>query len=132
MKIDRAVISVMHLARSIDFYVNGMGLEVVSDSDRSDGLIGSALLANAEGVIILELVLPLEYAMSPSRPDNLSQLGLKYVSFVVDDIEAVVLRAECAGARVVRNIQAEDDAKRSALVLDVEGNGLELVELRGA
>jgi catechol 2,3-dioxygenase-like lactoylglutathione lyase family enzyme len=107
--IHHTCITVRDLARSIAFYRDVLGLELViteeserSGDDRSKALgVAGATVRLAifrAGNARLELI---EYATSPGRPYDRqnNDVGAMHVAFQVDDIDAVFERLQAHGTR---------------------------------
>ena len=143
-RIHHTGIIVSDLERSIDFYMDVLGLEMLTeptpvndDPKLGDGLgvPGAALrmVTFSVGEDVLEL---LEYSAPPSpidAPLPQNALGSHHVAFLVDDIEAKVDELEAKGVRFFSRPNHIDEGVlagwRWAYFTDPDGITLELVEV---
>jgi glyoxylase I family protein len=138
--------TVSDLDRSVEFYTNFLGLELVRISERSnlpsyDHILGFedvhlkiALLKHPSTDFLLELF---EYLNPPSSPRDMKNniVGSSHVAFEVEDIDATY-EALCDGGYRAINcpIDIERDGKkvaRAIYALDPDGISVELMQMYG-
>ena len=107
-------------AKAIDFYKEAFGAEERYRMDMPDGGIGHAdLLINGAPVYLADAPEDL-----PGRPADPNQLGGTSVLLhqYVEDVDALVARAEAAGAKVVRPPEDQFYGDRAATIQDPFGH----------
>lgn len=107
-------------AKAIDFYKEAFGAEERYRMEMPDGGIGHAdLLVNGAPVYLADAPEDL-----PGRPADPNQLGGTSVLLhqYVEDVDALVARAEAAGANVVRPPEDQFYGDRAATVQDPFGH----------
>lgn len=137
-------ITVSDLERSIDFYHDVLGLEIVTEpsplfsgEDLSKGLgvpdASLKLILLKAGDATVEL---LQYPTPPSPIDTplpQNALGAQHIAFLVDDIEATVKALEARGVEFYSPVNVVDDGLlagwRWVYFSDPDGITLELVEV---
>jgi catechol 2,3-dioxygenase-like lactoylglutathione lyase family enzyme len=137
-------LQVADLERSVRYYRDVIGLEVVERLVRDDAYLkvvtgypevtlDIALLREPASGVLLEL---LQYLGTQGTPVDAATAnpGTAHVCFQVDDVEAIHARAIAAGHRSV-NPPAEPTAGRwtggrSVYLIDPDGIRVELVQLR--
>ncbi|MSQ21299.1 MAG: VOC family protein [Betaproteobacteria bacterium] len=131
-------ICVADLARAMAFYEGVLALKKISAIDLNEhGSQMSGLGTSGYRVVRLQtsygerikLVCPIG---PPERPGPAatpsSRTGLAYVTFLVDDIDAMVKCCERAGSASVKGIVELRPGVRMALVPDPEGNFIEFAQ----
>ena len=107
-------------AKAIDFYKEAFGAEERYRMEMPDGGIGHAdLLVNGAPVYLADV--PEDV---PGRPRDPNQLGATSVLLhqYVEDVDALVARAETAGATVVRPPEDQFYGDRAATIQDPFGH----------
>jgi catechol 2,3-dioxygenase-like lactoylglutathione lyase family enzyme len=128
MKFFHTGISVNNLKESRSFYEKVFGLKFKAAGKRPEVGIKFEMLEDEKGTVI-ELI---EHANpNPLTQDlmDFSNVGLKHIAFVVDNIESVIARAETEGAKVIWEPRKGVTVKRVAFISDPNTIPLELVEL---
>ena len=128
MKIFHTAISVNNLKESREFYVKVFGLKFKTAGKRPEVGIRFEMLEDEKGTVV-ELI---EHATpNPLTQDlmDFSNVGLKHIAFIVDDIEEVIARAETEGAKVIWEPRKGVTVKRVAFISDPNNIPIELVEL---
>ena len=139
---DHVGIVVEDLAAAIEFFVE-LGLELQDEQsvegrwvDRVVGLDGVqaeiAMLATPDGHGRLELA---KFHSPPARGGDrnapANTLGIRHVTFAVEDIDAVVARLRARGAELVGELERYEDIYRLCYVRGPEGIIVELAERIG-
>lgn len=107
-------------AKAIDFYKEAFGAEERYRMEMPDGGIGHAdLLVNGAPVYLADAPEDI-----PGRPADPNQLGGTSVLLhqYVEDVDALVARAEAAGANVVRPPEDQFYGDRAATIQDPFGH----------
>lgn len=135
--------TVSDMDRSIRFYRDLLGLELIQDAVRAnleayDKLVGFkhvdlriAMLREKEGDFILELI---QYRNPPAQGRALQNyyVGASHICFLVDDIEGEYKRLSAAGVRFnsppVDIIRDEKLVSRALYLFDPDGITVELDE----
>lgn len=130
---------VRDLARSVEFYCDGLGFDELSRM-RVDGADTAQLLGVPE--LVLDLVylqrdgfrLELLSFASPGvsgdgQPRQMNALGFTHLSFRVDHAEGLIVRLERAGGRAwPERTVTFGGGNRGLMVTDPDGNWLELID----
>lgn len=113
-------------ARSRAFYVETLGLPIVSEVYRAERRSYKLNLAIPDGTEI-ELF---SFEKPPPRPSYPEARGLRHLAFRVDDVDAAVatLAARGVGAEAVRT--DELTGARFTFIADPDGLPIELYEVR--
>ena len=139
---DHVGIVVDDLAAATEFFVQ-LGLELQGEGsvegrvvDRIVGLEGVrtdlAFLQTPDGHGRLELIkFHTPPAQGESRYAPANTLGLRHLTFAVDDIDAVVAGLQARGAELVGGLERYEDSYRLCYVRGPEGIILELAERIG-
>lgn len=137
-------ICVSDLERSLRFYGDGLGFELVASHRvgaefaalmELDAVAVESRMLARDGVTIelLAFVHPLPFGSRDRRPMN--QLGLTHLSVRVDDVEAVAGKIARLGGEVVRSTRTRLEAGSSPLEFvyctDPDGVRIELMDLPG-
>jgi catechol 2,3-dioxygenase-like lactoylglutathione lyase family enzyme len=139
---DHVGVVVEDLAAAIEFFV-ALGLELQDEAsvegrwvDRVVGLDGVrsrlAFLRTPDGHGQVELVVflsPSSPAGDPQPPAN--ALGIRHLTFAVDDIEAVIARLEARGGELVGELENYEDVYRLCYLRGPAGIIVELAERIG-
>ncbi len=131
-------ICVADLPRAMAFYEGVLGLQKISEIDLNEhGSQVSGLGTSGYRVVRLQTTFGERIKLvcpngSPSRPSPAatpsSRTGLAYITFLVDDIDAMVNRCARAGYSSVKGIVELRPGVRMALVPDPEGNFIEFAQ----
>ncbi|TCJ16118.1 lactoylglutathione lyase [Rubrobacter taiwanensis] len=118
---------VYDLDRSIDFYVNKLGLELVRKSPIGDEAVNAFLAVPGEPEPRLELTLNYDR----ERPYELGE-GYSHVAFAVEDLDALAERLERAGGVDFESKPHEmgSSGTRLFFVRDPDGYRIEFLERR--
>ncbi|MDQ4040704.1 MAG: VOC family protein [Actinomycetota bacterium] len=139
---DHVGIVVADLAAAIDFFVE-LGLELQGEGsveggwvDRVVGLDGVraqiAMLQTPDGDARLELSkFHAPSAQGDDRHAPANTLGIRHVSFVVEDIDAAVAGVRARGSELVGELERYEDRYRLCYVRGPEGIIVELAEQIG-
>lgn len=129
MKFFHTAISVNNLAESRAFYEKVFGLKYRVEGARPEIGVKFMMFEDEHGTVIelFEHTHP-----TPLNEDlmDFSQVGLKHIAFIVDNIETVMEKALAEGAKVIWPIKKGVTVKRIAFVSDPNGVPIELVELK--
>ncbi len=100
--ISHVAIGVSDMARSLPFYRDLLGLEVMLDTEEKVGAGSRHAVYMRWGREGGFLVLSQQLGREPSgQPLRLHQVGLHHFAFWVDDLEARVAKLERAGVRII-------------------------------
>jgi catechol 2,3-dioxygenase-like lactoylglutathione lyase family enzyme len=133
-------IVVSDLERSLDFYVNKLGLKVVKRIDESgvfiDSISGlkSVLVTTvkmaAEDGNLIELLYYKSHPRTPLEGKDISQIGASHAAFTVDNIDEVYTKLSAAGVSFTSSPKNSPDGfARVTFCKDPDGTLLELVEV---
>jgi glyoxylase I family protein len=128
MKIFHAALSVKSIKRSRAFYESVFGLKFRVEGKRPEVGIKLLMLEDNDGTVI-ELI---EHTNpTPLKQDlmDFSNIGLKHISFIVDDIDKIFDKALKSGAKVIWPIQKGVTVKKIAFISDPDNIPVELIEL---
>ena len=128
MKFFHAAISVNSIKESQEFYEKVFELKFKVQGTRPEVGIKFIMLEDEKGTVV-ELI---EHATpNPLTADlmDFSNVGIKHIAFVVDNIEDVMARAETEGAKVIWEVKKGVTVKRIAFISDPNNIPIELVEL---
>ena len=130
---------VWDLEKAVEFYQNGIGLEVVSRYERIGPAINQVVGYEAVSLTIalmggisdhcVELI---QYISPPSqeRPsEERSVLGAAHLSFVVDDIEKTLQKLVAHGAITMNPPTLVGPGRKACYLQDPDQNWIELMEL---
>ncbi|MBX6764333.1 MAG: VOC family protein [Rubrobacteraceae bacterium] len=118
---------VLDLDRSIDFYVNKLGLELVRKSPIGDDATNAFLGVPGDPEPRLELTLN----HGRTEPYELGE-GYSHIAFVVDDLDALAERLEKAGGVDFESKPHPiSTGSRIFFVRDPDGYRIEFIERRG-
>ena len=141
-RMEHVGIVVDDLAAAIEFFVE-LGLELQGQwsvegrwVDRIVGLEGArndaAMLQTPDGNGRLELI---KFHSPPAQGDDqhapANTLGIRHITFAVDDIEAVLARLRACGAELVGEVERYEDSYRLCYIRGPEGIIVELAEKIG-
>jgi len=138
-RMDHVGIVVEDLEAAKEFFVE-LGLKLTGEApvegawvDRVVALEGVradiAFVQTPDGHGLLELTkfhAPLSKGGDPGAPAN--ALGIRHVTFAVDDIDAVVARLRARGAQLVGTVERYEDSYRLCYVRGPEGIIVELAQ----
>ncbi|QPH40625.1 SMU1112c/YaeR family gloxylase I-like metalloprotein [Pedobacter endophyticus] len=111
--------------KSKDFYVNKLGLTVVSEVFRVERKLYKLDLA-VNGIYQIELF---SFENPPARPSRPEAQGLRHLAFEVDDIEKEIARLNDADITTEPIRVDEWTGKRFTFFADPDGLPLELYEV---
>ena len=138
-RMDHVGIVVDDFRAAIDFFVD-LGLVRLGEGsvegrwvDRVIGLEGVrsdiAMMQTPDGNSRLELS---KFHSPPSQGDNrlapANTRGIRHLSFLVDDVDAVLARVQARGAQLVGTVERYEDIYRLCYVRGPEGIIIELAE----
>jgi catechol 2,3-dioxygenase-like lactoylglutathione lyase family enzyme len=138
-KLSHHGLCVSELERSLVFYRDGLGFAEVSRLEFEDagtqkllGLPGVKLVAvylRRDGSTLELLHFPRPGTQLGSGPRPINQVGLTHVSFLVDDLDALVARLRALGGGVLEGtrLAGPDGEARAIFVSDPDGTRIELV-----
>ena len=127
MKIFHAAISVKDIKKSQKFYEEVFELTFKVAGERPKQGVKFIMLKDKDGRVI-ELF---EHVSPKTLTEDLmdfSQIGIKHIAFVVDNLEETFDKAIGHGAKVLWPIQKGVTVKKLAFVSDPDGIPIELVE----
>ncbi len=142
--ISHVAVGVTDMERSLAFYRDVLGMHVSLDTEEELPAIGDAAPLKRRGVYLrwregpheTFIVLDQQLSQPPfGEPPKLFQIGTHHWGFWVDDIDAIVERAEAAGvpilvrpvdADTIRYGEAPGGVVRSAFLRDPDGNVVQL------
>ena len=131
---------VSDLERAVAFYRDGLGFGEVSRLTFADaatqrllGLPGAKLEAvylRRDGTTLELLHFPEPGTHLARGPRAMNQVGLTHLSFLVEDLDAVLARLRALGARVLDGprLGGEGAGPQAIFVTDPDGTRIELVE----
>jgi lactoylglutathione lyase len=125
-----AAVSVRDLDRSVDWYTDKLGFDVVATQDFP--AIGARVAYLRHGDTVLELVrsTPAVAVTRPAPPYNYVVLGWAQLSLAVDDIQQARLLAGERGLTIVSDIVTAPDLGVTVFVTqDLDGNLIEIAQL---
>ncbi len=118
--IHHASVLVSDVSRSLQFYVDVLGIEI--DSSRPQmPFAGAWLRVGDQQIHLLQLPNPDPVT---GRPEHAGRD--RHTALIVSDLDAVVARLEQAGVAVTQS----RSGRRACFCHDPDGNGIELVESR--
>ena len=130
---------VADLERAVEFYVDGVGLEIQNRYERQGGPIEKVVgyvdahlqiaILGIGGEHVLELI---QYVNPPPGQRSTSErsvIGGSHLAFAVDDIQAMYEKLSSAGARTLNAPVAVAPGRTVCYLQDPDGNWLELMEL---
>ena len=129
-RIHHIAIAVRDLDQALEFYQDGLGLEVTERRSVPQEGVKIAFLPAGEGKI--ELLEPLDDESGVARFLDKHGEGLHHICLIVEDIEAAVARLKESGARMLsRKPRQGEDGSRYIFIHPRSCNGvlLELYEL---
>lgn len=128
MKFFHAALAVKSIKESRVFYEKVFNLKFKVAGKRPEVGILFVMLEDEKGMVV-ELI---EHATpNPLTQDlmDFSNVGIKHIAFIVENIEEVMARAETEGAKVIWPIKKGVTVKRIAFISDPNNIPIELVEL---
>ncbi len=129
MKYFHTAISVNSIEKSQAFYESVFGLKFQSKGGRPELKIKFVNLEDESGNVIelFEHENPL-----PLKDDlmDFQKVGIKHISFIVENLEEAIEKATSFGAKIVWPIKEGITVKRLAFISDPNGIPIELVELK--
>ena len=120
--------------RSLEFYRDKLGLEVALEIDIPAPTAVPAQLAPSEfhqvrlraGRTLIKLV---EVADPPAAGDSDFQAGVRWLTFLIEDLPATVARLKERGVRFLSDPVTAPDAKHVVCAVDPDGVLIELVQV---
>jgi catechol 2,3-dioxygenase-like lactoylglutathione lyase family enzyme len=134
-------IVVSDLDRSLAFYRDLLGLEIVRQMDERGPFLDAILGMNGAKVRTVKLAAPgdsvqiellafTEPAPQIGGAPNLTRVGPTHVAFTVDDLDGLHQRLAAAGTRFTTKPQTSPDGRAKVTFChDPDGTALELVEV---
>ncbi|OGM15365.1 hypothetical protein A2985_03645 [Candidatus Woesebacteria bacterium RIFCSPLOWO2_01_FULL_43_11] len=124
MRFGHVAIRVKDIDKMLDYYCRGLGLTEAFRITNDDGSLRIVFLHISEGQY-LELCLGGE-----KRPvfDDTKSLGVRHISFTVDDLANTKKEMEGRGVAFDSEILKLRDNNLTAFLFDPEGNKLEMVQ----
>ena len=117
-------IKVTDLDRSLDYYVNKLGLPEMMRLEKDDGSVWLVYLRITDDQY-LEVFPGAETDRAPGWNAN----GMNHMCLTVDDIDAVLAQVEAAGLKLLLPLKTAIDGNRQAWLEDPDGNRIELMEM---
>jgi catechol 2,3-dioxygenase-like lactoylglutathione lyase family enzyme len=123
--------------QALAFYRDTLGLAYEGETPLFDGAVVHQVTAGESTIkLFVPATSPEEHA-SPEKGETdlnpmsalnaiMSARGLRYITLVVPDIEAVVAKCQAAGYRVPMPVQSFGPEASIAVIVDPEGNWIEL------
>jgi len=130
MKYFHTSISVLNMEESQKFYESVFNLKFRSKGERPE-LKAKFLNLEDENGNVIELF---EHDNPLPLKDDLmdfQKVGIKHISFIVDNLEEAVSEATLFGAKIIWPIKDGITVKRLAFISDPNGIPIELIELKG-
>ncbi len=123
-------IMVSDMDQSLAFYRGVLGLTVVADIRTS--LIGKGRMVQLQhGASLIKLVQMDESIQSETQTGITTTLGFRYITLMVDDIEAIVATLDAAGAPIALPLTELGNGAKILMVEDPAGNIVEFVQEAG-
>lgn len=110
--------------KSLDFYVNILGLSIIAENYREERKSYKTDLA-LDGEYIIELF---SFPNPPKRPTRPEAVGLRHLAFEVDDIDASVAELDRKGISHEDIRTDEYTSKRFVFFQDPDGLPIEFYE----
>ena len=130
---------VSDLDRAVEFYVDGVGLELQGRYEREGGPIEQVVgykdahlkiaILGIGGEHVLELIQYVNPAPGQRPTSERSVIGGSHLAFAVDDIQATYKSLSRAGAQTLNPPIAVAPGRTVCYLQDPDGNWLELMEL---
>jgi lactoylglutathione lyase len=117
-------IKVTDLDRSLDYYVNKLGLPEMMRLEKDDGSVWLVYLRITDEQY-LEVFPGAENDRAPGWNAN----GMNHMCLAVDDIDVVLAQIEAAGLQLLLPLKTAIDGNRQAWLEDPDGNRIELMEM---
>lgn len=127
-KIDHVTIVVKDLEKSETFYKKGFGLEVIREWERKEIGLKSRLLGSKKNDTLIELWkwdMPAE-----EQNKNEREIGINHIAFQVENVEKKIKELKKLGAKTIQNVQKGITVETFALVEDINGITIELLEMK--
>jgi glyoxylase I family protein len=128
MKIFHAGISVKSIKRSRAFYETVFNLTFRVVGERPELGISYIMLEDKHGTVI-ELFEHKKPQLLQQDLMDFSQIGIKHIAFIVDNLEETFAKALKHGAKEIWPIQKGVTVKRLAFIKDPDNIPVELIEL---
>ncbi len=128
MRYHHTAISVRDVGISRRFYEQVFGLRYRTEAKSIEFEASFVQLEDEKGVI-LELFQHKGAQGTVTDALDFSSIGMKHLSFLVADIEAVVKKVLEMKGSMLRDIRAGKTVKKNAFVTDPDGIAIELVEM---
>jgi glyoxylase I family protein len=128
MKLFHTALSVKNIEKSQKFYETVFGLKYRDSAERKELKVKFVQLEDDLGNFV-ELF---EHDNPQPLKENLmdfQRVGIKHISFVVENLESVIAKVVKNGGSVIRNARAGKTVRRNAFIGDPDGIPVELVEL---
>ena len=142
MRLTHVGICVAELERSVRFYRDALGFELLGEPRRFDDQATATILDIVDvelelvylvrdGVRIELLGYPRPGATGSRAVRPMNETGLTHLSFLVDDFDACVTRVRAQGGGVLEaSATAFGHGNRGVMVTDPDGTRIELIEER--
>jgi catechol 2,3-dioxygenase-like lactoylglutathione lyase family enzyme len=140
MRVRHIGIVVRDLGRSLAFYRDLLGFEIVREMDEHGPFLDAILdmtgakvrtvkLAAPDDGVQIELLAFTEPAPQIGGAPELTRIGPTHVAFTVEDLDRLHRRLEAAGTRFTTRPQTSPDGRaKVTFCRDPDGTALELVE----
>ena len=127
MRFGHVAIRIKDIEKILDFYCKGLGFKEAFRITNDDGSLRIVYVHIADGQY-LELCL----GGKGERPgfDDSKTLGVRHISFTIDDLEKYKQDAEKRGVVFDSDILDTRDHNKNVWLFDPEGNKLEIVETK--
>jgi catechol 2,3-dioxygenase-like lactoylglutathione lyase family enzyme len=140
LHVDHIGINVEDLAAAKEFFV-GLGFKVMGEMTMQGELVERVIgltnvkddivmLTSPDGQINIELV-KFHYPKDPEgiQMYDANTLGLRHITFQVEDLDSVVKNLQQKGTKLVGEVQTYDDSWKLCYIRGPEGIIIELAEL---
>ena len=128
MRLFHTALSVRSIAKSRKFYETVFGLQFNNEAESKELAAKFVQLKDDLGNLV-ELFQHDEPLPLAENLMDFQRVGIKHISFIVENIEQVISAAVDNGGTLVRPPRAGKTVKRNAFIADVDSIPIELVEL---
>lgn len=125
LRLGHVAIRVKDIEAALNFYCHGLGLEEAFRLNNDDGSLRIVFLHITENQY-LEICLGGDQR---AEFDDTKTIGVRHISFTVDNIEEFIKAAEDRGVIFDSEILKLRDNNLTVFLFDTEGNKLEIVQI---